>query len=47
MSDCGQNLDFYNNNNYFYVKDLEKQSINKFYMVNPFIRNKIIKKKLT
>ena len=40
-NDCGINLDFYNDN-YFYLKDVKKQSINKIYMINPFIRNRII-----
>ena len=40
-NDCGVNFDFYNNN-YFYLKDIKNQSINKIYMINPFIRNRII-----
>ena len=40
-NDCGVNFDFYNNN-YFYLKDVKNQSINKIYMINPFIRNRII-----
>ena len=40
-NDFGVNFDFYNNN-YFYLKDLKNQSINKIYMINPFIRNRII-----
>ena len=38
---CGINFDFYNNN-YFYLKDIKNQSINKIFMINPFIRNRII-----
>ncbi len=30
------------NNSYFYVKDEKNNSINKVFMINPFIRNKII-----
>ena len=42
-SDCGINFDYYNkNNNYFYLKDIENNSTNKIYMINPFIRNRII-----
>lgn len=40
-NDCGTNFDFCNNN-YFYLKDIKNQSINKIYMINPYIRNKII-----
>ena len=40
-NDCGVNCD-YHNNNYFYLKDISNQSINKIYMINPFIRNRII-----
>ena len=42
-SDCGINFDYYNkNNNYFYLKDIKNNSTNKIYMINPFIRNRII-----
>jgi hypothetical protein len=40
-TDFGFNYDNYSNN-YFYLKDSKNQSINKIYMINPFIRNKII-----
>ena len=40
-TDFGFNYDNYCNN-YFYLKDAKNQSINKIYMINPFIRNKII-----
>ena len=40
-SSSGVNLDYYDSN-YFYLKDLRNKSINKIYMINPFIRNKII-----
>ena len=40
-NNCGINSDFYNNN-YFYLKDIKNQSINKIFMINPFIRNRII-----
>lgn len=40
-SDLGFNYDYYYNN-YFFLKDSKNQSINKIYMINPFIRNKII-----
>ena len=40
-NEIGFNYDNYCNN-YFYLKDSKNQSINKIYMINPFIRNKII-----
>ena len=42
-SDCGINFDYYNNNNnYFYLKDIKNNNTNKIYMINPFIRKRII-----
>ena len=37
----GINSNFFNNN-YFYLKDIKNQSINKIFMINPYIRNRII-----
>ena len=36
----GFNFDY--NDNYLYLKDIKNQSLNKIYMINPFIRNRII-----